>query len=126
MFEEPQLVIGRVGVYCGAVHVTAPKSWVTDNALFVREYKKPINRRYLEWALRFANLNQYAGRAAQPLISGGRIYPIEIVLPPEQKQSAFSDFVRGQERLIHDLRLTLAKSEEISSSLSQRAFRGEL
>jgi len=23
MFEQPQLIIGRVGVYCGAVHITS-------------------------------------------------------------------------------------------------------
>lgn len=30
LFEEPKVVIGRVGAYCGVVHLTAPKSWVTD------------------------------------------------------------------------------------------------
>ena len=35
MFEEPKIVIGRVGVYCGCVHLTEPESWITDNALYV-------------------------------------------------------------------------------------------
>ncbi|MBI2997611.1 MAG: restriction endonuclease subunit S [Deltaproteobacteria bacterium] len=33
MFETPQIIIGRVGVYCGCVHVSPPMSWVTDNAI---------------------------------------------------------------------------------------------
>lgn len=126
MFDEPQLIIGRVGAYCGAIHVSEPKSWVTDNALYVREYKRRINQTYLEWALRFANLNQYAGRAAQPLISGSRIYPIEIVLPSDEKQGVFSDFVSRQRTLHVKLSGARDEAEALFESLSQRAFRGEL
>ncbi|MBL4542981.1 MAG: restriction endonuclease subunit S [Rhodobacteraceae bacterium] len=126
MFEEPQIVIGRVGVYCGAVHMSEPKSWVTDNALYVREYKRPVNRTYLEWALRFANLNQYAGRAAQPLISGSRIYPVEILLPNEDRQNAFAAFVFRQKALKANLNGARDEAEALFNSLYQRAFRGEL
>jgi hypothetical protein len=37
MFAEPKIVIGRVGVYCGIIHITKQNAWVTDNALFVSE-----------------------------------------------------------------------------------------
>ena len=37
LFEEPQLCIGRVGVKCGCVHLTEPKSWITDNALYINK-----------------------------------------------------------------------------------------
>ena len=126
MFEEPQIVIGRVGVYCGAIHVTRPKSWVTDNALYIREYKKPVDLTFLEWALRFANFNQYAGRSAQPLISGSRIYPIEIVFPHEKEQAAFADYAKQKEKQVSLLNADLAQARDLFSSLSQRAFRGEL
>lgn len=126
MFEEPQIVIGRVGVYCGAVHISEPKSWITDNALYVREYKMPINQTYLEWALRFANLNQYAGRAAQPLISGSRIYPIEIVVPEDEEQNRFERVVQKKLALTKKLGAAVEASEIFFGSLSQRAFRGEL
>ena len=89
MFEHPKIVIGRVGAHCGVVHVSQPNSWITDNALFVREIRNTVNMIYLEWALRIANLNQYAGRAAQPLISGSRIYPVKILLPDESIQLKF-------------------------------------
>lgn len=126
MFEEPQIVIGRVGVYCGAVHISEPRSWITDNALFVREYKMPINQTYLEWALRFANLNQYAGRAAQPLISGSRIYPIEIVVPEDEEQNRFERVVRKKLALTKKLGAAVEASKDFFGSLSQRAYRGEL
>lgn len=126
MFEDPQIVIGRVGVYCGAVHITKPRSWITDNALYVREYKKRINKTYLEWALRFANLNQYAGRAAQPLISGGRIYEVEILEPEIGEQDTFEKLVAEHRSLQTKLSLDSDLSDQLFSALSQRAFRGEL
>jgi hypothetical protein len=30
MFDTPQIMIGRVGAYCGAIHVSEPNSWITD------------------------------------------------------------------------------------------------
>ena len=126
MFHDPQLVIGRVGVYCGAVHMTQPKSWVTDNALYIREYKRPVNLTYLEWALRFADFNQYANQAAQPLISGSRIYPIEILFPSELEQDTFAAYVEKQKRLLDNLEASCKEAINFFASLSQSAFRGDL
>lgn len=126
MFENPQIVIGRVGVYCGAIHLTEPRSWVTDNALYVSEMSEKLNRKYLEWALRMADLNQYANQAAQPLLSGGRIYPIQILVPDKGDQDQFElvseKFTATQSHLNE-----LAKfGEDLFGSVAQRAFRGEL
>jgi type I restriction enzyme S subunit len=74
MFEEPTLVIGRVGYYCGSVHITEPKSWVTDNALYAKEYFRDVNIIYLKNLLEIIGLNKYAGRAAQPLVSGSLLW----------------------------------------------------
>jgi type I restriction enzyme S subunit len=56
MFEEPNIVIGRVGYYCGAVHLTEPKSWVTDNALYIKEFYKDLNIIYLKHFLTLLNI----------------------------------------------------------------------
>lgn len=126
MFEEPKIVIGRVGVYCGAVHITRPKAWITDNALYVRELKRPVNLTFLEWALRFANLNRYADRAAQPLISGNRIYPIEMVFPNDREQHAFALIAERQRKLRSHIENESIQAEDLYASIAQRAFRGDL
>src|SRR5579872_2815455 len=51
LFDEPQIVIGRVGVYCGSVHVSPPKSWITDNELYVSERTGDLEFAYLAYAL---------------------------------------------------------------------------
>jgi type I restriction enzyme S subunit len=125
MYEEPRIVLGRVGVYCGAVHLTEPKSWVTDTALVVREILAPVDRTYLVFALREANLNQYANQASQPLISGSRIYPVKILMPPLDLQMRFGSIVESidEHRIAH--RTHLAELDTLFASLQSRAFRGE-
>ena len=126
MFEEPTIVLGRVGVYCGAVHLTRPRAWVTDNALYVHTFIQPVDTIYLVAALKMANLNQYAGQSAQPLISGNRIYPVEILIPPANLQHRFAIIVESVERQRASQRAHLAELDTLFASLQSRAFQGEL
>jgi len=126
MFKEPKVIIGRVGVYCGIVHLTEPKAWVTDNALYVRDFLKPIDTRFFVEALRIANLNQYASQAAQPLISGDRIYRATIALPPLDLQHRFATIVESIEQQKSTQRAHLAELDTLFASLQSRAFRGDL
>jgi len=126
MFDHPVIVLGRVGIYCGAIHYSESQCWVTDNALYVAEKSKDLRSRYLAEALRVANLNQYAGRAGQPLISGSRIYPIEILVPPLEQQEVFAN--RMADLHAHEKRRQDAGEhiERLFSVLLHRAFTGEL
>ena len=126
MFAERRIVLGRVGVYCGAVHYTQPNSWITDNALYVEGVRKPFNDQYLLASLRFANLNQYAGQAAQPLISGGRIYPIEILDPPLPVQITFAELVAQSEKSKARQEAATSEAENLFQSLQHCAFTGQL
>jgi type I restriction enzyme S subunit len=51
LFEEPKIVIGRVGARCGCVFLTEPKAWVTDNALYLTEISNELHSPYLVHAL---------------------------------------------------------------------------
>ena len=126
MFAEPVITVGRVGVYCGVVHVTQPQSWVTDNALFVAGMREDIEPSYLARALDQANLNQYAGQAAQPLLSGSRIYPVCILVPPIALQREFSEKVAAATKLKSTFQRASDEVEGLWQSLSAGAFTGEL
>lgn len=126
MFENPVVVLGRVGVYCGVVYLTEPKCWVTDNALYVSEHSDDLHPRYLAEALRMANLNQYAGRAGQPLISGSRIYPIEILVPPSSEQQQFASQIHKLQEFEDARRQSENRIECLFSVFTYRAFSGEL
>jgi len=126
MFEEPVIVLGRVGIYCGVVHYSEPNCWVTDNALYVAEQSKDLHPRYLAEALRIANLNQYAGRAGQPLISGNRIYPIEILVPPPEEQEKFAGMILELSKYESRRESSGVHLETLFSVLMHRAFTGDL
>ena len=84
--ESETLVIGRVGAYCGAIHLTQPKAWVTDNALYVTNWLREADQSFVAYALMGANLNSYANQGGQPYISQGIISKVEIPLPPLDEQ----------------------------------------
>jgi type I restriction enzyme S subunit len=126
LFEDRQIVIGRVGVYCGCVHVSPPKSWVTDNALYVCECSEDIEFTYFVHALTRARLNQYASQSGQPLVSASRLYPVEVLVPPLSLQRDFSNRIAAVDKLKSAHRASLAKLDALFASLQHRAFRGTL
>jgi len=84
--KKETLVIGRVGFYCGSVHVTPKLAWVTDNAFITKFSEDNISLMYLSWLLKATNLNENDSATAQPVISGRKVYPIVIALPPTKEQ----------------------------------------
>jgi type I restriction enzyme S subunit len=129
VFEET-LVIGRVGYYCGCVHMTPTPAWVTDNALIVRHDPTESEKRFLFYALRALDLRTNDAATAQPVISGQKIYSLPLKLPslPEQQE-----IVRRVEALFAfadriEARLATARKtvERLTPATLAKAFRGEL
>jgi len=88
--REKTIVIGRVGFYCGSIHLTPKDAWVTDNAFITKFSEASINRMFLYRLLTSTNLRADDSGTAQPVISGRKVYPIEVWLAPlaEQQQIA--------------------------------------
>ncbi len=110
--EAPNLVIGRVGAYCGAVHVTTPKAWVTDNALYVTEYKQQIDLKFLAQALVQLDLNQFAKVGGQPSISQTTVYERTIPLPPLATQQAIVAEIEAEQALVAANREVITRFEQ--------------
>ncbi len=91
--EKPTIIIGRVGEYCGAVYLTKPHSWVTDNALYIEKYYKDIEQIFLYYLLFFLNLNQYARVGGQPSISQDVIGRLQIGLPSLAEQKKIEEIL---------------------------------
>ncbi|MEJ5999922.1 restriction endonuclease subunit S [Paucibacter soli] len=127
---EPKVLIGRVGYYCGSVHLTPPAAWVTDNALIVRFDEQVVSRDFLYYGLRGTDLRQNTASTAQPVISGQKIYPLPFSLPVPADQA---EIVRRVEllfayadRLEARLQAAQTAAQRLTPALLAKAFRGEL
>ena len=81
---------------------------------------------YLAFALTEARLNQYASQSGQPLISGARLSPIQLLVPPIALQQTFATRIQAIEALKTTHRAALAELDALFPSLQHRAFAGEL
>ena len=132
--EANILIIGRVGFYCGCVHKTTSKAWVTDNALIVTTKTTSLNIDFLNYALKWLNLSSTSNSTAQPVVSGKGIYPLLLPLPPlaEQKRIVtkieellpkVEECGKAQESLD---KLNEGLPERLKKSILQEAIEGRL
>ena len=99
--EDPTIVIGRVGAYCGVVHITQPKSWITDNGLYVTSFLKEIEIKYLSQLLTQLNLNRFAKVGGQPSISQKTVIELSISVPSIETQKEIVAKIEKEQELVN-------------------------
>ena len=128
--SKETLVLGRVGYYCGSVHLTPSTAWVTDNAMVVHHDETKTSRRFLYYALQAIDLRANDASTAQPLISGRKLYPLRITIPAMREQSEVVRRVESlfawTDRLEARHATARAQVERLTPALLAKAFRGEL
>ena len=107
--EANTIIIGRVGFYCGSIHVTKNKAWVTDNAFITNFNSKFIQIDYLTYLLKKLDLRTKSNSTAQPVVSGRGIYPIPIPLPP----------LAEQQRIVAKIEQIFAQLNALEKSLGE-------
>ena len=115
--EAPTLVIGRVGYYCGSIHITPERAWVTDNAFVTHFCPELFSLRFLALLLMSTNLKENEGATAQPVISGSKIYPIVVGVPPLAEQHRIVAKVDELMALCDQLEAQLTRSQTDSRRL---------
>ena len=101
-FDEEKLLIARVGANAGYVHIADGKYNVTDNTLIV-DLKEDVNLRFMYYNLQNYNLNKLAKGGGQPLITGGQIKELEIILPPLSEQKKIAKILDKFDSLVNDI-----------------------
>ena len=117
LLKESTLILGRVGEYCGCAHLTAPVSWVTDNALFVKEEKITVNRSYARTHFEYLNLNKYSNKMGQPLITQGIINRVKFALPSRNEQDELAAVFTTIDTRIGQLEVKKASLQDIFHTL---------
>lgn len=78
------LVVGRVGSYCGSVHYSPQKCWVTDNAI-VGSSRSQKDSRFWFYKLASLDLNKYRAGSGQPLLNQQILNSIQVSVPASEE-----------------------------------------
>lgn len=125
--REPTIVIGRVGEYCGAVHATPSNSWITDNALYVEDFRAPLDVPFLFSLLKSLRLNRWKATTGQPKITQGEILNIRVAFPEslaEQRQIA--ECLYDLENLMEAKQAKITALQRLKKSLMQNLLTGRM
>ena len=115
-----QLVIGRVGINCGNIYYINGPYWITDNALYAREWKTEVIIKYICYHLSYLDLGKLKSKTGQPLVSQKPIYDLPISLPPICEQKKVSQILTTWDRAIERVqRLIEAKQRQKDQLVSQ-------
>lgn len=112
LIEEPTIVIGRVGAYCGVVHITKAQSWITDNGLYVTTFIRDIEIKFLSQLLTQLNLNQFAKVGGQPSISQKTVTDLKIRLPDLTIQKEIVMQLEKEQELVYSSQLLIEIFEQ--------------
>jgi len=115
--DEVVLILGRVGEYCGCAHLTAPISWVTDNALYAKEEKLSVNRSYARAHFEHLNLNQYSNKMGQPLVTQGIINRVKFGLPSREEQDEIANAFEMLDNRINQIRAKRNQLQDLFRTL---------
>lgn len=126
LLAKETIVIGRVGEYCGCVHITPKNSWVTDNALYIKEVTKNCDLVFLFHMLNFLNLAKLRNKGGQPLISQQPISDLVAAIPPIEEQKKIAAVLTHLDEQ-HEIGIKkLHQTQSLKKSLMQDLLTGEV
>jgi type I restriction enzyme S subunit len=119
---ENAIILGRVGAYCGSVEYCPGKFWATDNTIVVEPYPELLGVQFAAYMFQVADLNRYAGGAAQPLLTQTNLKGLSFVIPPLETQRRIASILGAYDDLIEVNRRRVAVLEEMARGLFEEWF----
>ena len=103
VFNEPHILIARVGINAGYVHIANGLYDVSDNTLIITELSPDICFKYMYYILVNIRLNNYIKGGGIPLITAGEIKNILIPIPPLEEQERIVKILDQFDTLCNDI-----------------------
>lgn len=126
LVEPPVVVVGRVGEYCGVVHLVKEPSWISDNALYTKEFVREADVGFLSELLRFIDLSKLRKRTGQPLVSQKPIHDLRVALPPVPEQRMIASMISGVSSRIEEEILVKDATTNTKRALMSVLLTGQL
>lgn len=83
--EQNNLIIGRVGAYCGCVYKCNGKCWISDNAI-VGNVRQNVDYNFAYYLLKSLKLNKRHIGSGQPLMTQSILNSIKVEVPDYSTQ----------------------------------------
>lgn len=120
------IIIGRVGEYCGVTRYVNELCWITDNALFTKEFLVNVDIQFLSFKLQQEDISRLRSKGGQPLISQAPIYNHRITLPKKLiEQRAISQLLSLIDTAINKNNHLIDKKEVQKKWLMQNLLTGK-
>ena len=128
LLNEPTIIIGRVGEYCGNVFQTPSKAWVTDNAMLVSDVlMHDYDIDFFTLLLNSLNFKQYSDSTGQPKITQGSIGNVLIAYPPKvEEQKLVMSVISQFSNNIQQKRIKIVTLERLKKSMMQNLLTGKV
>jgi len=111
--EGEKIIIGRVGEYCGITRFLNELCWITDNALYTKEFLTEIDIKFLAYKLQNEDISKLRSKGGQPLVSQTPIYIHRIILPKSLSEQRAIAHILGLVDTTIDLNNQLIAQKEL-------------
>ena len=118
---ENAIVLGRVGAFCGSVHIAKGPFWPTDNTILAKpKSHHPV--RYIYYLLKNTPLREFAGGAAQPLITQQILNTVTVLVHNVSQAERIADILVAYDDLVENNRRRITLLEEAARLLYREWF----
>lgn len=123
------IVVGKVGMYCGNIHLSSKPYWLTSNAISLEvKNETEVFKPYLAHVLQSMDLNKMATGVAQKFISIKQLNNTVVSLPNYEKQVELSNWftlLKENKESIQSLLLNFNKNLELltDNSILEKALK---
>ena len=94
LVNNPTIIIGRVGRHCGNARLVNEPCWVTDNAMYIKQFLKDCpDLIYLDELMRLVGFNRYADKGDLWKITQQPFMDFAYPMPSIEEQRYFANFV---------------------------------
>ena len=126
--EQNNLIIGRVGAYCGCVYKCNGKCWISDNAI-VGNVRQNVDYNFAYYLLKSLKLNKRHIGSGQPLMTQSILNSIKVEVPDYSTQKKIGKILNDIDNQINANNYTndnlLKIAEEIFNDRFSSRIRGE-
>lgn len=117
-----KIILGRVGAYCGSVAYCPDDFNATDNTLITSCDESKICYHYAYYLLKKYQLNDYAGGAAQPLITQGLLKHLKCEIPSLEIQQKIVSILSTYDNLIENNNKQIKTLEQMAENIYKEWF----